>query len=87
MSSSNWHWIKFEDADDVDFLLVPEIKQGTSGSFLKAAKPDYKRKLAQKHLEMTLRLRSSTIWCEKLEKNQRALENFLQAQQSANPAS
>ena len=81
--STNWRWIKVEDADDVDFLLMTEIKQGTSGSFLKAAKPDYKKKLAKKQLEMTLRLKNTTIWCEKLEKDQRALESFLQTEKPA----
>lgn len=87
MSSSNWRWIKYEDADDVDLMLTTELKQSTTGSSLKAAKPEYKRKLAQKHLNMTLRLRNTDIWCDKLEKNQRALESFLQADQSVQPMS
>ena len=81
--SNNWRWIKVEDADEVDFLLTTELKGGTSGgSSIKAAKPEFKKKLAQKSLEATLRLRNTEFWSDELEKNQRALESFLQSASS-----
>ena len=75
---SNWHWIKTQDADAVDWLLMTETKIDSSGSSLiKAAKGDFKRKKAQQMLEHTLKLKNSEFWCEKLERDREALETFL----------